>query len=208
MIRALRKEDIHGCILVVDDVWKFSEIFHPEQLAEIFLELYTLGSLSDSNFNFVVEENNSIVGFIFGKTKNGELYKTKYSGLMGQFRIIFNLFRINGVSLKNKFEYLKMMNIHELNRFNAEPDRKYEVNLFAVSEKMQGRGVGKKLMNVFIDKCKCDGVKRITLDTDEECNYKFYEHFGYKKIAEFYSPIQMLYTNKSGNSYVYELKIV
>ncbi|MBN2440806.1 MAG: GNAT family N-acetyltransferase [Spirochaetales bacterium] len=83
---------------------------------------------------------------------------------------------------------------HETNRLKAEPNRKYEVTLFAVLPSMQGKGLGKELMNTFINKCIHDGVKRITLDTDEECNYQFYEHFGYHKIAEFYSPIEELYS--------------
>jgi GNAT superfamily N-acetyltransferase len=103
---------------------------------------------------------------------------------------------------------ISMFNIHEKNRLSAEPDRKYEVNLFAVIPSMQGKGIGKELMKAFIEKCKLDGVKRITLDTDEECNYKFYENFGYYKKAEFYSPIQYLYTGKTGVSFVYELNII
>ena len=208
MIRELRQEDIYDCITIVDAVWRFKEIFQPIELAELFLDIYTMGSLAGSNYGIVAEENGRVIGFLFGKSSTGKLYQTKYSGIRGQIRLLIDLFRITNVTLKRKLGYIGKINTHEINRRKAEPKREYEVNLFAVFPDLQGKGVGKDLMNSYINRCKKDGVNRITLDTDEECNYKFYEHFGYKKIAEFYSPIQEMYSQKSGTSYVYELKIV
>lgn len=208
MIRELKPEDWDNCISIVDEVWNVSQAFQPIELAERFLQIYTLGSLAGSNYAVVAEEDNRVVGFLFGISAKGELYRTKYSGARGQLKVLFELLMIKKLKFSQKTGYLKMLNTHEMNRRKAEPDRSYEVNLFAVSPTQQGKGVGKELMRSFITKCKADGVTRVTLDTDEECNYKFYDHFGYRKISEFYSPLQEMYSQKSGISYVYELKLV
>lgn len=208
MIREANPEDWNDCIAIVDEVWNVSQAFQPIELAERFLQIYTLGSLAGSNYAVVAEEDNRVVGFLFGKSATGELYRTKYSGVTGQLKVLFELLTIKQLKFRQKTGYLKMLNTHEMNRRKAEPDRSHEVNLFAVSPTQQGKGVGKELMRSFIAKCTTDGVTRVTLDTDEDCNYKFYDHFGYRKISEFYSPIQEMYSQKSGISYVYELKIV
>lgn len=79
--------------------------------------------------------------------------------------------------------------------------------MFALAPKTQGKGYGKLLMNAFIEYCNTKKVNRITLETDSECNYRFYKHFGFKIKGEFYSALQKEYSGKSGDSYIYELKL-
>lgn len=46
MIRKIKQEDFSRCVAIVNSVWKFTEIFKPDELAKLFLDVYTLGSLS------------------------------------------------------------------------------------------------------------------------------------------------------------------
>lgn len=206
MIREFRKDDFDKCVEIVNKVWDFNR-FHPQQLSELFKKVYVLSSLSASNFAIVVEENSNVQGFLFGNCGKKNLYKTEYSGLIGNLRFLAQLLLVKEVKLKKKLFYLDIIGAHEKNRRKIEPARENEVNLFAVAPNTQGKGYGKLLMNSFIDYCRKQNVSRITLDTDKECNYGFYDHFGFKIKGEFYSPLQKEYSGKSGDSYVYELKI-
>lgn len=207
MIRPFKNSDLTRCAAIVNKVWTFNSKFKPEQLSELFLDYYTGGSLSASNFAVVAEEHNIVKGFLFGKCGNEKLIKTGYSGLWGKIKFLFQLLFLRGVSLKKKWFYLNIAGVHEVNRRKVEPERINEVNLFAVDPDTQGKGYGKLLMNDFIEHCKKENVSRITLDTDGECNTGFYDHFGFKVKGTFDSPLQKEYSGKSGLSIVYELKL-
>lgn len=207
MIREHTNKDFIRCVEIINTVWDFDSKFSPSQLSDLFKNVYVGGSLSASNYAIVVEENDIVQGFLFGKCGNENLIRNKYSGFFGQLKILYQLLFLNGISLKRKFYYLKIIGEHEKNRRIIEPSRENEVNLFAVDPNTQGKGYGKILMNYFIEICRKHNINRITLDTDKECNYGFYDHFGFKIKGEFYSPLQKEYSGKSGDSYVYELKI-
>lgn len=205
MIRKFEKSDLDKCVEIVNDVWDFDSRFIPAQLSELFKRAYIGGSFSASNFAIVIEEDRIVKGFLFGKCGSRNLFKGEYGGIKGGLRFLLQLLFLKGVSLKKKLYYINILREHEKNRRKVEPTRENEVNLFAVTPKTQGKGYGKLLMNAFIDYSKNLNVNRVTLDTDKECNYGFYEHFGFKVKGEFYSPLQKEYSGKSGDSYVYEL---
>ena len=207
MIRPFKSSDITRCAVIVNKVWNLSSRFRPESLSDLFLDYYTGGTLSASNFAVVAEEHNVVKGFLFGKCGNRNLIKTGYSGLSGKIKFLIQLLFLRGVSMKKKWYYLKIAGEHEINRRKVEPERINEVNLFAVDPEAHGKGYGKLLMNSFIDYCKKENVSRITLDTDGECNTGFYDHFGFKVKGTFDSPLQKEYSGKSGLSIVYELKL-
>jgi GNAT superfamily N-acetyltransferase len=207
MIREYTNKDFARCVEIINRVWDFDGRFIPSQLSILFKDIYVGGSLSESNFAIVVEENNKVEGFLFGKCGIENLIRNEYSGFFGHLKILYQLLFLNSISLRRKLYYFKIFVAHEKNRKKIEPNRKNEVNLFAVDPNNQGKGYGKILMNYFIEFCKKHNINRVTLDTDKECNYGFYDHFGFKIKGEFYSPLQKEYSGKSGESYVYELKI-
>lgn len=207
MIRDFTRQDFEKCMEIVNDVWDFDSRFKPEELSRLFKKVYTAGSLSASNFAIIVEEKNIVQGFLFGKCGDKNLFTSEYSGLTGTLKFLYHLFSLSGIRLKKKIYYLRIIIEHEKNRRKVEPRKENEVNLFAVNPRSQGRGYGKLLMNSFIEFCKKRNVERITLDTDKECNLGFYDYFGFKVKGQFYSPLQKEYSGKTGDSYVYELKL-
>ncbi len=71
MIREYSSSDYSRCREIVEEVWKFSDVFKPEQLADLFLDVYTGGSLAASNYALVIEEAGRVQGFLFGKCGSG-----------------------------------------------------------------------------------------------------------------------------------------
>jgi GNAT superfamily N-acetyltransferase len=207
MIRVYNSSDFSRCREIVNEVWRLTDVFKPNRLADLFLNVYTGGSLAASNCAFVIEEAGHVEGFLFGKSGDAKTMNNRFSRMIGNFRFLCQLLSVKGVPWKMKRDYITMLNEHEVNRSRAEKNRGNEVQLFAVSPAAQGKKFGKALMQAYISVCIAQKVKRVTLDTDNECNFLFYEHFGYKRIAEFYSPIQKLYSGNDGTTFVYELKI-
>ena len=129
MIRNYNNKDFSGCIEIVNKVWDFDNRFHPKQLSELFKKIYVGSSLSASNFAIVVEENSTLQGFLFGNCGKNKLYKTEYSGLIGNLRLLTQLLLVKEVKLKKKLYYLDIIGEHEKNRRKIEPSRENEVNL-------------------------------------------------------------------------------
>ncbi len=207
MIRNYESSDFTSCVEIVNKVWDFDTRFKPSQLANLFKKVYVGGSLSGSNYAYIIEDNHRVKGFLFGKLGDKKLIKTPCSGVLGQIQFLFSLLFMTGVTFKRKLNYLRIIGEHDQNRRTIEPSRDDEVNLFAVDPDAQGKGYGKILMNQFIETGRKLKRERITLETDKECNYKFYDYLGFKIKGEFYSPLQKEYSGKSGESYVYELTI-
>jgi GNAT superfamily N-acetyltransferase len=205
MIREYETEDFDACVELVNRVWDFDSKFEPQRLAQLFKMIYTAASLSESNFYIVIEEKQNVKGFLFGKAGSSDLYKTEYSGVLGDVKILYQLLFLKEVKIKKKLYYFKIALEHHSNRKKVNPKAVNEVNLFAVNPTSQGKGYGRQLMDTFIDYCRKLGVERITLETDKECNYGFYDHLGFSVKGEFYSPLQKEYSGVSGNTYLYEL---
>jgi GNAT superfamily N-acetyltransferase len=207
MIRDFNIDDMPHCQSLVNKVWDFDGKFKPAQVATLFKKVYTTGSLAESNFHIVIEAEQRVKGFLFGKCGNKNLYRTEYSGVIGSFRILLHILLLKGLPFQKKFFFIKTLFQHQINRAQVEPSRENEVNLFAVDPDSQGKGYGKQLMQAYIDFCKQQNVKRVTLETDKECNYGFYDHFGFTVKGEFYSPLQKTYSGNSGDCFIYELEL-
>lgn len=206
MIREYVPQDFEACVKIINEVWDFDGKFKPARLSTLFKIFYTSSSLTASNFTFVVEENGVVKGFLFGESGRHNHALAELTEVFGYWIFALKLLLLWGVKLKKKIHYLTIFLEHEKNRNHIKP-RKDEVNLFAVSPSAQGKGYGRALMNRFVDFCEARHTHRITLETNEECNYGFYRHFGFNKIGEFNSPLLKEYSSKSGLTYVYELEI-
>jgi GNAT superfamily N-acetyltransferase len=160
------------------------------------------------HFACVDENEEGVIGFIFGRSSNKKAFYHQYGGLLGQFRFAIKFIFSVGGSLSTCVKLISSMKSHERNRKNVFANRKHEVHLFCVSRKAQGRGTGKNLMNSFLDDCKKNGVTIVSLDTDKKyCNFGFYEHFGYKLVGYFRSPIQLFYSGTSDECCTYKIHI-
>lgn len=206
MIRDFQENDFNLCTALVNKVWGLDKHFSPAGLAVFVQNLFVGMSAANSNFLKVIEDNNTIVGLIFGKIEKQKCYKNSYSGILGFLKLIKQLFTIKGVSFGEKYNLLKGIISHEKKRKKVESKKSSEVNLFAVHPDSQGKGYGKKLINEFIQTCKQYGVKRLVLETDADCNYGFYENIGFKHIASFESKLLKRFSEKSSETFIYELK--
>lgn len=59
-----------------------------------------------------------------------------------------------------------------------------ELQLFIVSPRARGRGIGGRLFSGFLDHLRSRGVSRYFLFTDSGCSYGFYDAHGLERVAE------------------------
>jgi ribosomal protein S18 acetylase RimI-like enzyme len=78
-----------------------------------------------------------------------------------------------------------------------------EVELFVVDAEHQGRGLGRSLLDHFVEHLRRKGKRTVYLYTNMFCNWTFYEKYGFIKHREFYDNHLTLMRGKKTHGYIY-----
>lgn len=202
-IREYRDSDYLDCENLVSNAWGFDKNLAPQELADLSKYLYTMGSIAASNFLMVLENNNKVVGFLFGLNENLPVPKHDLNKLTSKLVLLKKLLFIKGMGFTDRMEILKSMNTHELNRTKLIGRGKSEIVLFVVDPEYQGFGYGKKLLAEFISYCRESDVNSIVVGTNKSGASSFYESVGFTHRGDFYSPLHK-YVSKNGQACMYE----
>ncbi len=200
VLRVYREEDYQQCERLVNEAWAFDSAFFPRDLADLAKCVYTRGSVVSSNFRYVVEINNEVVGFIFGLNTRAVGPKRNLRFALG---ILWRLLRIKYPNSGDRRALLRAINDHQSNRYRIVGRGWSEVVLFVVRKDCRGLGLGKKLWSAFRDHCQVFGVESILVETNKLGASGFYEALGFRFIANFDSPLHE-YVTKGGQACLYE----
>ena len=206
-MREYRPSDVDRCVAIVNQAWDFDARLRPQSLADFVKRLYTAGTLAESRYARVIDSDGEVQAFLFGRAGAGDMYHNEYSGVRGRMRTLARLLTLPGVSFAAKFHWLRVINAHEIARRRVEPIGEGEVTLFAAAVESRGQGFGQRLMDAYVTHCRQLGVARVTVETDIESNYGFYDHYGFTVVGEFTSPMNQRFSGGSGRSFVYELTL-
>lgn len=194
------------CVNIMNDTWDFTSLFKGRTNINIANKIFFKFAILDANYTQVIlDDEDNVHGYIFGKIKNMHqlsiivLIRSISAFLIGCFHYIVGHFG----NRKNAKQCLKeYINLEAELTSKRNKDDAY-VSLFLVESSLRGFGYGKKLMNNFEDIALNHGCKRIYLWTDKGCNYKYYDHTGFKRVMEVSSPILKSYGEEpNGFAYV------
>ncbi|GMQ57452.1 hypothetical protein AN1V17_18470 [Vallitalea sediminicola] len=165
--------------------WHYDKYFEGMKDNIFFYKLFFTYSIMVSNYcDLIVDENDRLVGLLMAGPIKQKLslkhiglgINVIYRWLTGQFGKRIRALKTTSIMVKDNKKIMK-----DANRYDN------EITLFFVDENTRGNGLGKKLMNRYINYCKNRSIKNIILMTDAGCNYGFYEHYGFKRINAVHS---------------------
>lgn len=169
---------------LIGDAFGFTEFIKDKELLDIALSGYLQDCILDSSFSKVAQIDDKVIGFILGNAKKD---KNRISNCGNPLN-----FNNNEIDLMISNEENKNL-LKEFSKFTdtyKELIKKKEntfqgcVQLFVVSEKSRGLGVGKNLIKHLFDYMKSMDVKSLYLFTDTRCNYGFYDSQNFNRIDE------------------------
>lgn len=200
-----------GCVDLVMSTWNFHSNFMDVPCNRIIYEYYLKTCLNwNHHLDVIVDEHEQVIGILFGsKEDTSFIEELKFSR---QDR------------LNNKWKNKKIQNGHfgnkevanrELARFAmndvlGEKDASRfdgEVNLFIVSQAYQGQGLGKQLMDRYLNFCRSNKLRSVFLWTDEDCNHAFYSRYGFSLHKRFSTYIRSELKSPTENGMVFSLKV-
>ena len=143
---------------------------------------YFLYCLKRSSNAYCITDRNAVAGFILLKLKSKK----------PRFFMSKPLFKVLGGFLSLFAQCSEGLKVHALYAYNYAklqqdyPTDKYdaEIVLLIIDPKLQGKGLGRKLIEFAIKKVRKEGAQNVFLLTDTSCNYKFYDLLMFKKVAK------------------------
>lgn len=189
---------------LVKEAW-FDNYPFPNSVLDIYASYYLFHYLSESDYRFVAKDNNSVVGFIFGKGKKPNLFTFIYY----KIRIFFLFF----ISLFNKYGRRGIKITLKTNKVNRNlkkelRDYKYgELCLFIVDSNYRGQRIGSRLEELFCEYLLSININRLYLFTDSYSDFNYYLKKGYKIVASKEVLFNVIYEDEASKYYVFTKKI-
>ncbi len=176
--RNYRHSDLQRCVEMTDRAWP--ELDRPISMATV--EWY----LASANRTEVASVGGKPVGILFGRIDREVTVSGKFSISLAHLAVYFKiLFGFYG-RIQNRLKVINKALTDDKNVALNTPDVDGEVVFFVVDSEHRRRGIGKALMDRFIDQAKSSGARRVSVyTTDPGSDWGFYERYGFKKQAAF-----------------------
>lgn len=182
--RDVKKEDLCEFENLIKDAFNFDKFIHNKELLKVITTSYLKESIYESSFIKVASKGDKVLGFILCKADGDKanynhlftpLNEEKYPTTLP----IENIKDENEIAefIKIKEAYSELLNGKE-NLFDS------CINLFIVSEKARGLGIGKTLLNYSLKYMHSMKSSSLYLFTDDRCNYGFYRSQGFNCLDE------------------------
>lgn len=187
------------------DHWPFWENASPKLALDVAV---LMSRLSDLNYVIVEHESGKVYGQIFCMAPLAKVNVIKSLPLL--FKIILKgftgLYFFDNTAWKHLFA---LRRVYPFLKAHPSNDPHFEVFLFAMHEKMQGKGFGKQLMNAAILEMHKRGSEKVILLTDSTMSWEFYERYGYKRIIDksIGSAYKIAMNTDQEFGYIYELAV-
>lgn len=190
--------DLDRCAALAADAWPIASAISED--THSLMKAYVKCSLLFSDYTEVCCTSGQVVGLFFGlahKKLPGfkerlELNKLFWEFAVGRYGPPKGRFRflVSFILTLLKVELLCL-------RFDS------EVELFVVDADYRGRGIGRSLVDHFVEHLREANKRTLYLYTNMVSNWRFYERYGFVKYKEFYDNNLSLLRGTKTHGYIY-----
>lgn len=180
------------CIELMRDTWNFEsqlpDIRNKNLINSLFFDSAIIGM---SYKEVIVDENGSVLGYLFGNVLSESRSRWRNALDMGLFycNVLWCFLRGEIGSMREIFKVFNDLDTVESQLNSARRHNDAYVGLFFISSKLRGLGWGKRLIENFEAFGRSRGAERLYLWTDKSCNFGFYDHTGFARVVEVSSPL-------------------
>ena len=203
--REIRPTDIMSCEIMVAKTWEKNLHLKNSGDSAGLASMMLNNMMENANYMEIADKDGEVAGFLLGKTSMGKktsILETASLYFNSAYKLMFN----SNICFHQKTKLMSVFAESENNQKKAMGRMRVdgEVCLFVVDSKHRGFGIGKKLMDRFLEHCKTNHAELVILKTDESCNYGFYDNYGFRRVKTYYDPL-VAYEGISPESYLYKI---
>jgi GNAT superfamily N-acetyltransferase len=195
--------DLEACVDIAFAAWADSA----QRVSPAFLRAEIQVARFGSTWVQTVTAGGRPIGLIFGRFNQDFRFADHLNQLYWELKS-YALIALGVIGLSgNRFTFLRKLIRDGIKVRRVQPPADGELTFLMVDPAYHGRGIGKRLVENFIRLARQKGAKRLTLVTDEESNWRFYEHLGWKRVRKFLLDFDsyLLQGKKIGFVYMIEL---
>jgi len=180
-----------SCVELIKSTWCFHLDFINIPNESVVYEYYLKTCLNwNQHLDVILDKNSNVKGVLFGSKEDSSFIKELlFSRKERQINKWKNQ-HLNTGAFGERKKAEKLLANFKFNDQQGEKDAELfdsEINLFIVSPELKGRGLGRKLMDRYMDFCRSNEIATAFLWTDADCNYSFYQKYGFKLHDTFQS---------------------
>ena len=200
-------EDLRACARLAEEAWPAGSELVSESHEPWGLEGYVESSQLWSNWTEVAYDSEGIVGFLFGRIDKllggTSAFDSASRELSMMTRFFFGERRMTS-GLLGLFWNLFLT---EMKLLVNMPRSDAEIELFIVDSRHRGKGIGRMLIDRFLQAARDTGTSLVTVYTDDKTsNWQFYEKYGFRKVATFHDNLTSYFAGVDSNGIVYVLE--
>jgi len=198
--REIRRADTRRCVEITDSAWPELEL--PISIATV--EWY----LSSSTWSEIACIGDKTIGLLFGKIdRELNSFGRMRIHLAHAFVYLKILFGFYG-RIPDRMNVIRCAMTDDKNIAANTPAVDGEVVFFAVDADYRRQGIGRALMDRFIERARTSGARRISVyTTDPGSDWGFYERYGFTKHSSFKDSFMSFARKEDVKALIYLLDI-
>lgn len=206
--RPCKDNDIPALARLAKEAWPANSTVGSVEDELSGMESYIEYSLSVSNWTEVAEAKEGVVGFLLGRIDRYPTRPLARRTFVGEFPAALSwlLKRREKTSWHLSFAWAILLT--DLKLMLNRPASDASIEMFIVDSRHRGKGIGRELMERFLEAARRAGSKSVTVYTDDRMsNWQYYERWGFKKIKIFYDNITSKYSGRPAQGMIFVLDI-
>lgn len=189
LLRDLFPMDLDAMVEILADTWDFGAFANPKGLY-LCQAQYLLKHAHRATEAIVAEKDGVLLGYLLGRIPNRPLgihsclLRDCYKKILSDWSKVAKEEEIQ--RWKDEWLSLEAWYAEQYKKLGKESEEASYMDLFMVSKKARGHGIGTKLFAEFKRRHQLNNSgKAILLQTDTWCGWRFYEKNGFTRLAQY-----------------------
>lgn len=207
--REFEWSDLETCARVAAQAWPVREHVMKGDDGWRLMKPYIKIGVEWSNWTCVVcDDSGEVLGLVFGDIRGLEGSRSIRRVVMSETEA-FSVFALGTYGrAETPVPLLWSFVMTELKLLIGRPQADAEIMLLVLDERFRGKGIGKQLVDRFVNAAKNAGAKRVSVYTDDQAsNWRFYERYGFRKASVFHDNWSSFWEGHSSNGIRFVLEL-
>jgi len=206
--RQYSPSDLQACARLAEEAWPYGRAMFTAPSDTSTMTGYIQSTLIYSTWTEVVTISGEVAGFLFGRIKGQKTSRSSLRSMLEDMSTFSGMMFTNNLKPARAILMLFGITMTELKLEINRPKSDAEIELLIVSAAHRGSGIGKELVDRFVEGARRGGASVITVYTDDKTsNWQFYERYGFEKVATFYDNVSSYFADVDSNGLIYKLSV-
>lgn len=206
--RRYEREDLKELASLAKDAWPARAAIGSRDLERWGMESYIEYSSRVSNWTDIACTEAGIVGFLFGRIDKYPLTAQPRKSALGELPAAVRSFLKRGSVTPWILMMIWGIVLTELKLALKMPRSDASIEMFIVDVEHRGKGIGRMMLDRFVNAARDAGSSLITVYTDDTMsNWTYYQRRGFTKIGTFHDNVTSHYSGLTAHGLIFVLDL-